>query len=94
MKLLFAVVPWLLLGASAFSFVMGTEWVRIGDLNHATAGHDPMCHDLGDAFRAVGFALECVGVVGALVALGLLGAGYQFKAHLKRIRTLENEMGK
>jgi hypothetical protein len=94
MKLLFAIVPWILLAASIFSFASGWEWKRSGELNHEVAGHDAAFYDLGDSFLAVGFSLQCVGVVGTLIALGLFGARSQFKAYLKRIRILEEELNR
>jgi hypothetical protein len=92
MKLLIALVPWFLLAASIVSFALGRDWDRKGNLNHELGHREQFFSDLGDAFCAVGQALECVGVVGGVLALGLFGMKFHLKTLKKRIQELEKEL--
>jgi hypothetical protein len=90
MKVLRIVMPWIILATSALGFVLGWSWDKKGRQYQGYYINEP---ELGMAISDAGNVLECVGVLGALVGIALLGAMQQLNGIDRRIRYLETEVG-
>jgi hypothetical protein len=92
MKHLLSICCFFMFAMSAISIVVGLEWGKAGRLNHTAGLRDPAFYDLGDAFIAVGNALEVIGASGFLLSISFLVLHRTLILYEKRLHRFEGEV--